>query len=238
MKKVFTTIFAVAMATSFIFTSCSDVDSESDTLPNKTEQYKGSYGKYAQIGTEVYAALENTFGDSESARAVIEGKTKLTTNVAIDTISLDDLLEKDFVSKKAGDYIRKIDDVIDNNEDLDTIMSKISSIEDVALLNLSEEDKDSVLIYAESAKASFAYFTNIDDYSVARFSFSKFKKKATKVLKAAAKGAAAGAVTGAIKGAIGGTAGGIAGIAAGAAGGAITGATAGAVAQGVSEAFD
>lgn len=228
MKKVFSTIMAVAMATSFFFSSCSDVDAASEVSSNQTEHYKGSYGKYAQIGTEVYSALENTFGDSESARAVLDGSVKISADSTVDATSLEDLLSKNYVSKTAGDYIKKIDDAIDNNDDLDSILSAISSIEEEALANLSEADKDSVLTYAESAKATLVYFTNAEDDSVARFSFSSFKKKVKKVATAAAKGAAVGAVTGAVKGVIGGVAGGPAGILAGAGSGAAAGAVAGA----------
>lgn len=218
MKKVFTSIVAVVLAASVFFTGCSDLTSTGAT--SSALGYSSSYGT---LGSEVFAALKTAFGDADSARSILNGETTIDVETSVEESNLSELLENGYVTETAASYIERIDSAIDNGDNLSDIASAISLIEDEALANLSSEDSDTVLTYAETSKAALAYFDSVDSDFSDRSAWSKFKKKAKKVVKAAASGAVVGAVTGAIANGV-----------QGAVAGAVTGAVISAVEEAVS----
>lgn len=219
MKKIFTTTVAAVAAMSLFLASCGDVSTDSETESKVAYSSDSRFAEYAEIGTSVYAALEKEYGGSEGARAVLNG----ISDDEEDFASADLLVSNGYVSERAAAYIARIDRVIDESEDTSELLSRVSAIELEAMQNLEGEEQVSVMAYAESAKATVAYFDNADDDTLSRSAWSRFKKRAKRVAKKTGIGAAIGAVSGAI----GGASGGPLGIVLGAVNGAVDGAVAG-----------
>ena len=72
MKKVFSSVVAAVVAASIFFSGCSGIEADNSDQQSKTATYVGDYGKYAQVGTDVYAALQEAFGTAETARAALK----------------------------------------------------------------------------------------------------------------------------------------------------------------------
>ena len=195
MKKMFKTIVAVVSVASIFFTGCSDV-SESVSESKNAYIADSRLGEYADIGSSIYDALELKFGSAENARNAISSMSDNEDDV----ISSESLLTSGLVSERVAAYITRIDFAIDSSEEATAAISAITDIELDAMKALNGEDLTAVMSYAESSKATITYFDNASDDLYSRSAWSRFRKRATRVVKKAAKAAAACAIVGAISG--------------------------------------
>lgn len=182
MKKTISFIMSAILTTSILISSCSGIDDTSTAAESET--YTGSYGKYAQIGTDVYAALQNRFGNRENARAALNGDYDLEVADETTTPTIEELKESGAISALSASYIQRIEAAIDSELSANEVFDAIFAIEEEALEELAEIDADAVMSYAETAKATLAYFENIvDDNNYPcdrRAGRDKSEKKATR----------------------------------------------------------
>ncbi len=176
MKKIFSSIIASALAVSMILTSCSDL-SVSDNQANESKTV-ATFGKYSEFGANLKSKFEE-----DSARALLGQEETLAAEdedcilLDADESSASFLLKNDYVSETAASYIERMDGLFDAEADEESIVAGIVAIEQEAIEKLSDDDLDSVMYYAEAAKAGVSVFSEYDsDTGARRLSWRKLRK--------------------------------------------------------------
>lgn len=173
------------------------------------------FGEYSDFGSSLKDALNSAY--SGGARSSVSAETENDAQVYTlpeNQTGTEFLLEGGYVSPAAADYMQEIEELLDADYDeLDELLAEISKVEERALARLSSSDLDSVMYFAESAKASLEFWTEADCNNAGARGFRSWLKKKANRIKKAAISAGIGAVVG---GAIGFVTGGVPGAVAGA----------------------
>ncbi|MBR1722954.1 MAG: hypothetical protein IJ727_10815 [Treponema sp.] len=82
MKKILLSLVAAIMVASVFLVGCSDLNTSS--AESSEDIFTGDYGKYSQIGVDVYAAFCEKFGTAEKARTVLNEIALANNNAAVD----------------------------------------------------------------------------------------------------------------------------------------------------------
>ena len=200
MKKILSSVIASLMFMSFVLSSCSQI---SDDEAKTDSSSSANFGKYSEFGASVKSGFEEKFGDAETARSALLSETSVKEsdetdeNVEYldeDASGAEYLLENNYISETAAAYIKRVESAIDNAASKAGFNKEVSAIETEAMKNLSDSDLDSVMYYAEAAKASADYWA--EDDGEARFSFRKFRKRIKKIMISSSLGTLAGGLVG------------------------------------------
>lgn len=198
MKKILSSALASFILVSFVLASCSQVLSDGEKA---TSYDSARFGKYSEVGASIKAGFEKQFGEATRAARESEDSDVTTEDYYIEYLddekSSDYLFKNGYVSETAKSYIERIENLFDA-EDESSVESSITAIENEVMENLSGNDLDNVMYYAEATKASISYWREVEN-SGARWGVRKFLKKYKHVVVSAALGAVTGAVYGFIK---------------------------------------
>lgn len=82
MKKILLSLVAAIMVASVFLVGCSDLNTSS--AESSEDIFTDDYGKYSQIGVDVYTAFCEKFGTAENARTVLNEIALANNNAAVD----------------------------------------------------------------------------------------------------------------------------------------------------------
>ncbi len=197
MKKTFTTVIATMLAASVFFASCGDV-----STANSGKDVESSSAKieaYKSFGQEVAKSLEEALEKVENGDETVVSESGLTSTVLSNgETTADYLLKNNVVSEESAKYISRIENGLSEDADVSDLVSFVSIVESEAIENLSDDDLESVLSYAEVTKATL---NQLGDNGDSSRRIGKRFKKFIKVVVATAAGATVGAAVGIVSGA-------------------------------------
>jgi len=219
---------SLAMASLFIgsvfFTGCAGLDTDTDENTSSATSSNAVSEEYGAVAKAVTDALNAEFATKDEAKAFLNNFSEDDETEEFNS-SIDSLVSDGTINATVASYVKKVNAALDNANTFAEAMSNIDAVEKEAQSNLSGDDLTAVMSSAETTRATFAYFNDIENDGTAR-RWGWIKRRVQKIATSAGTGAVVGAITGGVSGAI---TGGVAGALSGAATGAATGAAAGAI---------
>ena len=216
---------------SVFFTGCAGLDTDTDENTSSATSSNAVSEEYGAVAKAVTDALNAEFATKDEAKAFLNN---FSDNESVFRNALTDSIKDETINENVALYLEKISNAVDKAESPAQLLSNLDEVENEALENLTGDDLTAVMLSAETTRATFVYFNEVENDGKAR-GWGWFKRRAAEVAKAAGIGAALGTVTGAATGAIAGVAEAGIGAIPGAIGGAIIGGTVGGIASGIEE---